>query len=68
MLCGTTGKGNGQGWKVALVGIIVLQLVAVTAAVAVAVAPKGSIGIMFCKPESRCHVIQRRSPAEMQAS
>ena len=49
MLCGTTGKGNGQGWKVALVGIIVLQLIAVTAAVAVAVAPKGSIGIMFCK-------------------
>jgi len=38
MLCGTTGKGDGQGWKIALVGIMVLQLVAVT--VAVAVAPK----------------------------
>ena len=36
MLCETTGKGNGQGWKIALVGIIVLQLVAVTVVVTVA--------------------------------
>jgi len=38
MLCGTTGKWDGWDWKIALVGIIILQPVAVT--VTVAVAPK----------------------------
>ena len=41
VLCGTTGKGNGQDWKTALMGMVVLQLVAVT--VAVAVAPEALI-------------------------
>lgn len=36
MLCGTTRKGDRWDWNITLVGIIILQLIAVTVTVAIA--------------------------------